>query len=224
MSAGVLYANTNIIMQGDAYLLTRKRIRDMVAADTREEVLKILAECNYQTDFADDTALLAAERAKTLATFTELCDDPALTTCVKAWDGATETTMMDAFQTIAAHLPQIKCQSIRQYFTTLADLINARTLYKGGQTLVPGGSLARDELNIFEGLDATQVQTTINQRLDQIATVDKEDIFKPNPLFWWYLQKQKEFMVVRTILMGKRCHYDATLLRENLRGLYEQFK
>lgn len=217
MSAGVLYANSNIIMQGDAYLLTRKRIREMAAADTRDDILKILAECNYRTDLADDAALLATERAKTLDTFTQLCEDPALVACVQAWDGVTETTIKDAFATIAAHGPQIKSKSIREYFVTLADLVNARTVAKGGHDLVAGGSMDATTLR-------TQNLADLQQRLDQIALTDKDDIFKPNPLFWWYLQKQKELVVVKTILLYKRCHYDATLLRENLRGLYEQFK
>lgn len=223
MSGGVLYANANVIMQGDALLLTRERIRKMAATDDRDELLKVLAECGYQTDLDSDEAILAAERQKTRATFNALCEDAALTTCLSALADATESNIVAAFTTIAAALPHIKGYSIQEYFVTLADMTNVRTFYKGGKTWVAGGRLTPSQLDIFPEMTPDQIEAAITQRLDALAAVDKDDIFTPNPLFWWYQQKQKEFIVVKTILMGKRLHYDATWLRENLRGLYEQF-
>ena len=73
MAGGVTFANASIIMQGDAHLLTRKRIRDMATATNRDECLKVLAECGYLIDFDNDDALLDAARQQTLTTFQKLC-------------------------------------------------------------------------------------------------------------------------------------------------------
>ena len=219
--ADLVYGNANIIMQSESRLLTRRRIREMVTAPDRAGVLAILADCGYQTDLPDDTALLQAERTKTLTTFTDLCPDPYLSTAVTALDGLTESNAIANFATIADAVPHIKNAALREYFTTLADLTNVRTFYKGGKTWVAGGTLTK--YDIFPDLDATAIQDAIDERLDALAAVDKDDIFQPNPLFWWYHQKQKELVVVKTILAGKRCGYDAATLRTALRGLYEQF-
>ena len=223
MAGDLVYGNANIIMQSESRLLTRRRIREMVAATDRAGVLAILADCGYQTDLPDDEALLHAERTKTLNTFNDLCPDPYLSTAVTALDGLTESNALANFATIAGAVPHIKNAALREYFTTLADLTNVRTFYKGGKTLVAGGTLTEAGLDLFPDLDATARQTAIDERLDALAAVDKNDIFQPNPLFWWYHQKQKEFSVVKTILAGKRCGYDAATIRTSLRGLYEQF-
>lgn len=221
--ADLVYGNANIIMQSASRLLTRRRIREMVAAPDRTGVLAVLAECGYQTDLPDDTALLHAERVKTLNTFLELCPDPYLATAVTALDQMTESNALAQFATIANAVPHLKNAAIREYFTTLADLTNVRTYYKGGQTMVAGGTRTGKDLNLFPDLTVDAIQSAIDARLDALAAVDKDDIFQPNPLFWWYHQKQKEFTVVKTILAGKRFGYDAATLRTSLRGLYEQF-
>ncbi len=221
--ADLVYGNANIIMQSASRLLTRRRIREMVAAPDRAGVLAVLAECGYQTDLLDDTALLHAERVKTLNTFLELCSDPYLATAVTALDQMTESNALAQFATIANAVPHLKNAAIRKYFTTLADLTNVRTYYKGGQTMVAGGTRTGKDLNLFPDLTVDAIQSAIDARLDALAAVDKDDIFQPNPLFWWYHQKQKEFTVVKTILAGKRFGYDAATLRTSLRGLYEQF-
>ncbi len=220
--ADLVYSNANIMMQSESRLLTRRRIRELVTAPDRAGVLAILADCGYQTDLPDDTALLHAERVKTLQTFTELCPDPYLNTAITAWDGLTESNALTNFATIANAVPHIKNAALREFFTTLADLTNVRTYYKGGHQVVAGGTLTA--YDIFPDHDADAVQTAIDARLNTLAAVDKNDIFQPNPLFWWYYQKQKEFTVVKTILAGKRFGYDAATMRASLRGLYEQFQ
>ena len=220
-----LYANAQIITHGDTYLLTRKRIREMAAATDRTTILRVLNECGYQTDFADDTQLLNHERQRTLETFCALCDDPALVTCVQALHHLTEANALATFRTLAEQTPHIKTASIRNYFTTYADLTNVRTFYKGGKQWVPGGTIEPGQaLDIFPDQTPEQIETAIAARLTQLAAVDRDDIFRPNPLFWWYQQKQKEWQVVKIILTCHRLHYDHTILRASLRGLYEQFK
>lgn len=224
MAGGVTFANANIIMQGNAHLLTRKRIRDMATADNRDACLSVLAECGYQTDFPDDDALLDAARAQTIATFAELCEDPALLTCVQAMHDLTESNAADTFATLAAQIPHIKTASIRAYFTTWVDLVNVRNFYKGSPTVFPGGTLGGDQLDIFPNMNWEQREDACRARLDALAAVDKDDIFKPNPLFWWYLQREKELTIIKALLISKRFNYDVMWLRENLRGLYEQFQ
>ena len=224
MAGGVTFANANIIMQGDAHLLTRKRIRDMVTAESRAECLQVLAACGYQTDFTDDDALLDAARAQTLKIFGELCEDPALLACVQAMNQLTESNAPATFTTLAAQIPQIKTASIRDYFTTWVDFINVRNFYKGSPTVFPGGTRTAGQLDIFPNKTWEQREDACRARLDELGAVDKDDIFKPNPLFWWYLQREKELTIMKAVLISKRFNYDVTWLRENLRGLYEQFQ
>lgn len=223
MAGGVTFANASIIMQGDAHLLTRKRIREMVSATKRTDCLRVLHECGYQTDFDHDDDLLDAARHQTLEIFQSFCEDPALLTCVQAINQLTETNATAIFATLAAQIPLIKTASIRNYFTTWVDMTNVRNFYKGSHTLLPGGTLTADELDIFPNTTATQREDAIQARLDELGAVDKDDIFQPNPLFWWYLQREKELVIIKALLISKRFGYDIIWLRENLRGLYEQF-
>ncbi|MCM1404016.1 MAG: hypothetical protein NC133_00705 [Prevotella sp.] len=224
MAGGVTFANASIIMQGDAHLLTRKRIRDMATADDRATCLRVLAECGYQTDFDDDDALLDAARAQTMDTFSNLCEDPALLSCVRAINQLTEANATETFALLAVQIPRIKTPSIRTYLTTWVDLVNVRNFYKGSQTVFPGGNLTADNLDIFPHQTSAQREAACRARLDALGAVDKDDIFQPNPLFWWYLQREKELIIIKALLISKRFHYDVTWLRENLRGLYEQFQ
>lgn len=224
MAGGVTFANANIIMQGDAHLFTRKRIRDMATATNRADCLRILAECGYPTDAIDDEQLLTDAKAQTMEIFQNLCEDPALLVCVQTMNQITETNANASFVTLAAQIPRIKTPSIREYMTTWVDMVNVRNYYKGSTTIFPGGNLTASQLDIFPHLSAEQREDNIQELLDNLGAVDKDDIFKPNPLFWWYLQREKELIIIKAILISKRFQYDVTWLRENLRGLYEQFQ
>ena len=224
MAGGVTFANASIIMQGDAHLLTRKRIREMATATNRDNCLRVLNECGYATDFADDDALLDAARAQTLEIFQSLCEDPALLSCVQSINQLTEVNAQQTFENLATQIPLIKTQSIREYFTTWVDMVNVRNFYKGSDKVFPGGNLTAGHLDIYPHLSAEQREDAMQERLDELGAVDKDDIFQPNPLFWWYLQRQKELVIIKAILISKRFNYDVIWLRENLRGLYEQFQ
>ena len=224
MAGGVTFANASIIMQGDAHLLTRKRIREMATATSREDCLRVLSECGYQTDFATDDEILDAARTQTLQTLQELCEDPALLACVQATNQLNEVNAEQVFATLAHQIPLIKTPSIREYFTTWVDLVNVRSFYKGSDKVFPGGTLTAEHLDLYPHISAEQREDAMQERLDELGAVDKDDIFKPNPLFWWYLQRQKELVIIKAILISKRFNYDVTWLRENLRGLYEQFQ
>ena len=223
MAGGVTFANASIIMQGDAHLLTRKRIRDMAAATSREDCLRILAECDYPTDFANDDELLEAARNQTLEIFTSLCEDRALRACVQAINKLTENNAGAVFATLDNQIHLIKTPSIREYFTTWVDMVNVRNFYKGAKTVFAGGTLPRGQLDIFPNMTPAQRENAIQSRLDTLGAVDKDNIFQPNPLFWWYLQREKELVIIKAMLISKRFGYDIAWLRENLRGLYEQF-
>jgi vacuolar-type H+-ATPase subunit C/Vma6 len=77
-------------------------------------------------------------------------------------------------------------------------------------------SLDEKDLNILE--DAASAH------LDRVAAADKDDLFRPNLLFWWFCEKQKEFIAVKTIVMNKRLGFPPSVIRDNLRGLYERFQ
>lgn len=224
MAGGVTFANASIIMQGDAHLLTRKRIREMVTATNRTDCLKVLDECGYQTNFEKDDELLDAARAQTLNTFQSLCEDQALLTCVELMNQLTEDNARTTFSQLATQIPLIKTVSIRDYLTTWVDMVNVRNFYKGSQVILPGGNLQSGQLDIFPDLKPEQREDLIRERLDCLGAIDKDDLFKPNPLFWWYLQREKELIIIKAILISKRFNYDVIWLRENLRGLYEQFQ
>ncbi len=224
MAGGVSFANASIIMQGDAHFLTRKRIRDLATATTREECLRILKECGYQTNFELDDDLLDAARAQTREIFEELCEDKALLSCVQAVSQLVESNTQIIFSQLATQIPLIKTPSIREYFMTWVDMVNVRNFYKGSRQVFPGGYLTTGQLDLYPQLNPEQREDAIQKRLDELGAVDKDDIFKPNPLFWWYLQRQKELVIIKAILISKRFNYDVTWLRENLRGLYEQFQ
>ena len=224
MAGGVTFANASIIMRGDAHLLTRKRIREMATATTREDCLHVLNECGYQTDFENDDDLLSAAQNQTLTTFAELCEDPALLVCVQLSNQLTEHNAVTTFQKLATHIPAIKTESIREYFRAWVDTINIRNFYKGSDQVFPGGNLATGHCDIYPHLSAEQREDAMQKHLDKLGAVNKDDIFQPNPLFWWYLQRQKELIIIKALLISKRFHYDVTWLRTNLRGLYEQFQ
>lgn len=224
MAGGVTFANASIIMQGDTHLLTRKRIRDMVTAANREACLTILNECGYQTDLADDDALLDAAREQTMKIFQSLCEDQALTICVQAINQLNENNVKTTFTTLSNQIPLVKTSSIRDYLKTWIDMCNVRNFYKGSQTILPGGNLQHGQLDIFPNISAEQREDLIQELLDNLGAIDKDDIFKPNPLFWWYLQREKELTIIKAILISKRFNYNIVWLRENLRGLYEQFQ
>ena len=61
------------------------------------------------------------------------------------------------------------------------------------------------------------------EELTKLAEVDRDDIFKQNPLFYWYLKKQDEMRVVKIILMGKKFGFTRERIRETLGGLYARF-
>lgn len=224
MAGGITFANASIIMQGDTNLLTRKRIRAMATAKDRTQCLQVLAECGYLTNFDDDDILLDTARNQTLETFGELCEDKALLACVQLTNTLNENNVVETFDQLAKQIPQIKTESIRQYFTTWVDIFNVRNYYKGNQQILPGGNLSANQLNIFPDLTTEQREVAYQKQLDTLGAIDKDDIFKPNPLFWWYLQREKECIIIKAILISKRFNYDVTWLRENLRGLYEQFQ
>ena len=224
MAGGVTFANASIIMQGDAHLLTRKRIRAMATADNRADCLRVLNECGYATDFNDDDDLLTAARAQTWEIFQSLCEDPALLACVEAIYQLTESNAEMVFTTLATQIPHVKTASIRTYLTNWVDMVNVRNFYKGSSTIFPGGNLQAGQLDYFPQMSAQEREDAIQELLDNLGSVDKDDIFKPNPLFWWYLQREKEFIMIKAILISKRFNYDILWLRENLRGLYERFQ
>ena len=224
MAGGVTFANASIMMQGDAHLLTRKRIREMATATTRETCLRVLAECGYQTDFTNDDELLDNARHQTLDIFQSLCEDTALLACVQAMDRLTENNATAVFNELATQIPLVKTASIREYLTTWVDMVNVRNYYKGSKTIFNGGTLTASQLDIYPHLSAEQREDAMQEHLDSLGAIDKDDIFKPNPLFWWYLQREKELIIIKAMLISKRFHYDVTWLRENLRGLYEQFQ
>ena len=129
MAGGVTFANASIIMQGDAHLLTRKRIRDMATANNRADCLRVLKECGYQTDFTEDDDLLDAARAQTMQTFQELCEDAALLKCVQAMNQLTEDHAAKTFTIMAEYIPQVKTDSIRTYLTTWVDFIMNKIIH-----------------------------------------------------------------------------------------------
>lgn len=224
MAGGVTFANASIIMQGDAHLLTHKRIREMATATNREDCLRVLTECGYDTDYDTDDDLLQAARTQTWHTMQELCEDTALLACIQATNQLTENNADQIFAQLATQIPQIKTPSIREYFTTWVDMVNVRNFYKGSDKVFAGGTLTAGHLDIYPHLSAEQREDAMQERLDEMGAVDKDDIFQPNPLFWWYLQRQKELVIIKAMLISKRFNYDVTWLRENLRGLYEQFQ
>lgn len=215
MGSDVVFANAQIIIRSQERLLTKKRIRAMATAPDRASVLPILAECGYDVTAANDDDLVATERAQTLRTFCELCADPDVTANVQAWANLTEANAAATFTQMAATTPKIKNRAIRDYFTTLVDLTNVRNAAKGSRVFFPGGQLPADGLKVDPA--------SLEQQLITLANTDRDNIFQPNPLFWWYCQKQQELVVVSLILLSKRFDYDAAFLRTNLRGLYEQF-
>jgi hypothetical protein len=202
MQQSVLYANANIAMQASKFLLTRERIRAMVAATERAELLSVLAECGYNTDYATDDEIIDAEREKTLKTFASLSVDDNLTGCVKLTSGITESNVDDILKEIEPIVKKIKNKAIREYFLVLDEF------YK----------------NNHAGQKTVEAEDEYHQRLDKIAATDKDNIFATNMLFWWFMEKQKELIAVKTILMNKRFGFSASAIRENLRGLYERFK
>ncbi|MCQ2381920.1 MAG: hypothetical protein MJ054_01305, partial [Clostridia bacterium] len=197
---------------------------EMATANTRQACLDILSECGYQINFDDDDVLLEHAQKQTLDTFKNLCEDTALTCCVKSINQLNENNVNYIFSTLASQIPLIKTKSIRDYFKTWIDMYNVRNFYKGSRVLLPGGNLNTNELDIFPNAKPEEREDAIQKKLDTLAEIDKDDIFKPNPLFWWYLQREKELVIIKAILISKRFNYDFTWLRENLRGLYEQFQ
>jgi vacuolar-type H+-ATPase subunit C/Vma6 len=69
----------------------------------------------------------------------------------------------------------------------------------------------------------TVLEDAISAQLDEIVSVDKDNLFKPNLVFWWFIKKQTEFIVIKTIMTNKRLKMSPIQLREQLRGLYERF-
>jgi vacuolar-type H+-ATPase subunit C/Vma6 len=76
-------------------------------------------------------------------------------------------------------------------------------------------ALNEKDLNILEN--------AIYKYMDDAVAVGKDDIFRSNLLFWWFIKKQAEFIVVKTIMMNRRLNLPPDGLREQLRGLYERF-
>lgn len=69
----------------------------------------------------------------------------------------------------------------------------------------------------------TILEDAISKQLDEIVSVGKDDLFKPNLVFWWFVKKQTEFIVIKTIMVNKRLKMSPVQLREQLRGMYERF-
>jgi len=200
----LLYANSFIAAHSSKYMLTPVRIREMIGALNLNSALTVLEECGYELwnkPNATDDEIIDAERAKTLKTFLELCNDKNLAECIKAKFNFAMTDAGDAkyeelekalYKTIAKHVGDIKSEEIKNYF--LAEL----------ESFLQGQK--RNEKQLFK-----------------LASENKTDLDSYNPLFYWYILKQTEFKVVKTILVGKRFDFPRERIYENLRGLHERF-
>ncbi|MDR1917479.1 MAG: V-type ATPase subunit [Christensenellaceae bacterium] len=96
---------------------------------------------------------------------------------------------------------------------TLKSLFSSTPYFNVYTALVK--ALGENDINILE--------TAISRHLDGVVATDKDNLFQPNLLFWWFVKKQTEFIVVKTVMMNKRLNLPQTTLQESLRGLYERF-
>jgi vacuolar-type H+-ATPase subunit C/Vma6 len=198
-----LFANAFMASHQAKFMLTKERIRMMLAATAPDSVKQTLAECDYDITYKTDDEIIDAERKKTFELFTELCDDSALSECIKAkYDFVTLKKEKHIsypraekllYRLIGESLSGIKSSHIKEYFQTELDCFN-------------NGHKIPDE------------------PLFKVAYDGKNDPENNGPLFYWYILKQCEFKAVKAILMGKRLEFPREIITENLRGLYERFR
>lgn len=70
----------------------------------------------------------------------------------------------------------------------------------------------------------TLLDTACDEHLLSALEASKNNTFALDPLFYWYIMKQEELKIVKTILMGKRLNMDSSEITKNLRGFNGRFK
>ncbi|MCL2570561.1 MAG: V-type ATPase subunit [Firmicutes bacterium] len=127
---------------------------------------------------------------------------------------------------IASHVKKIKNKAIRNYFAYEVDFLNIRAVIKGmDANLLPGGKLNKQQVTAkaAEIKDLNEFEDESWAELSKLSAIDNNDIFKLNLLFYWFMRKQEELRVVKTILMGKKFGFTNDQIRESLGGLYGRF-
>ena len=104
-------------------------------------------------------------------------------------------------------------------------------LYRGDAKTIKDAFVATDYLAVasaladgFDGknLDAFEAEAT--KHLVSLSKVNCDDAFSINMVFNWFIMKQEELKVVKTILIGKKFGFTNEHLRDQLKGAYEIFR
>ena len=198
-----LFASSFISAHASRQMLNQERIRAMLASPTVEAAAQILTDCGYAVITGTDDEIIDAERLKTFAQFVKLCaEDDALVACVRAYYDF-KTTIKDinvSYSDAEKKLFKI----IDEYYPQIRDTCIQKYF--------------KTALDAFK-----KNQKQPDDLLYKIAHDCKNDFDSLGPLFHWYILKQSEFKVVKTILMGKRFDFSREIIRDNLRGLHERF-
>jgi|GEM_PF-3005304 len=185
------------------YMLNPARIGAMLSARNFSASVKILADCGYVDLNGTVDKIVEHERTRTYEMFLKLCTDDALKTCVSdMWN-----------------FKNVKVPSNN-------TLENAeKTLEITLRNHAKGVKNAQIRAYFDAYLDAwAHGQKASDRVMWNIAHELSMDLGGMGALFFWYVQKNSEFMAVRIILGGKVLGLEREKIVANLGVLYERFK
>jgi len=199
----ILYSNSFISSHAANFMLTQARIRAMLACSTPLAAAQILQECGYELVDGLDDEIIDHERTRAFKLFMDLCSDESLAACVQA---------KHLFRTTAKKDDVSYQQMEKALYQTLGE-------YTPRIKTQEAKNYFQAELDAFH-----KGQKLSDEFLYNLALEGKNNLETPGPLFHWYVLKQTELKVVKTILMGKRFEFSRNVIIDNMRGLYERFK
>ena len=199
----LVYTNSMISARAAVYMLNHARIQSLVRARNQQAAAKVLQDMDYKNINGTTDAIIETERKRTFETFVAHCPDRAVNECVTAM-----------YKFITTKVPQNKTlaqaeQELNEKLGAAIPKVKSAKLRAYFQTILDAWAHGR---KVFYGA------------LWEAADEMKTDLGSVGPLFYWYVQKQFEFVVVRIILTGRLLGFDRDRIIEDLEGLYERFK
>ena len=199
----LIYANSAISAYMSEHMLNQPRIHALIRAKTWEQTSALLAECDYQIESTNIDMIIDSEHSRAKDKFIKLCPDVALNNCVLAIFDFTGEDLND--DTLS--------KSEKALYATLSANIDSIKYEK-----------AREYFKTYTQAFTARKKIP-DKALFNIASDMKYDNTTIGPIFYWYVLKQSEFIVVKTILLGKQLEFPSEKILTSLKkgGLYERF-
>lgn len=242
MRPSALYSNTIIAIQSNK-LLDHNKIRRMVAADSFDLAANVLFECGYDENAIlrsgqNEDLIINNEMKRSVELFKKLCPDANVLACLLA--------KFDYHNARILYKSKFNAVSVPEATYPIGAIDKSkleRSIKNKEYNFLPPHM--RDALKILDAIEfptATEIDTAFdksqtaemkelsskikNNSVRQFFLTDDEtvlknyqDVFCLEMLLKWFILKQQELKIVKTILMGKKLGIGREKIRELLKGV-----